>query len=52
MNINTRNIFNALFEFRPRGKFTPEENFLTEAFGYVLGATQKQLHSFRSLFWL
>lgn len=36
MNINTRNIFNALFEFRPRGKFTPEENFLTEAFAYVL----------------
>ncbi len=30
------NIFNALFEFRPRDGRTPKENFLTEAFAYVL----------------
>ena len=30
------NLFNALFEFRPRDNHTPKENFPSEAFAYVL----------------
>lgn len=30
------NLFNALFEFHPRGGHTPKENFLSEAFAYLL----------------
>jgi len=38
MTSATQNIFNALFEFHPRGERTPAENFLTEAFAYILGS--------------
>ena len=37
MTSETQNIFNALFEFRPSDGRTSEENFLTEAFAYILG---------------
>lgn len=30
------NLFSALFDFHPRGGHTPRENFLTEAFAYLL----------------
>lgn len=30
------NLFNSLFEFHPRDGHTPKENFLSEAFAYVL----------------
>ncbi|HLX61263.1 MAG TPA: hypothetical protein VKX17_08270 [Planctomycetota bacterium] len=30
------NLFKSLFEFRPRDGLTPAENFLTEAFAYIL----------------
>jgi len=36
MNDLSPNLFNALFEFHPRDGHTPKENFLTEAFAYVL----------------
>ena len=36
MNDLSPNLFNALFEFYPREGHTPKENFLSEAFAYVL----------------
>ncbi|MFH0938736.1 MAG: hypothetical protein V1899_05590 [Planctomycetota bacterium] len=30
------NLFEALFKFHPRERLTPKENFLTEAFAYIL----------------
>lgn len=36
MNDLPPNLFNALFEFHPRDGHTPKENFLSEAFAYVL----------------
>jgi hypothetical protein len=33
---DTPNLFLSLFEFHPRGTHTPKENFLTEAFAYLL----------------
>lgn len=36
MSSQSPNLFNALFEFHPRAGHTPKENFLSEAFAYVL----------------
>src|SRR5690349_4682080 len=36
MNDSSPNLFNALFQFHPREGHTPKENFLSEAFAYVL----------------
>jgi hypothetical protein len=36
MNDLSPNLFNALFKFHPREGHTPKENFLSEAFAYVL----------------
>src|SRR5438309_812833 len=36
MNHSTPNLFNALFEFHPRDGHSSKENFLSEAFAYVL----------------
>lgn len=40
MSTPAPNLFNALFDFRSRDKHTPEENFLSEAFAYVLKTSQ------------
>jgi hypothetical protein len=36
MSESPRNLFNALFDFRPREGFSPAENYLSEAFAYAL----------------
>src|SRR4051794_4164316 len=36
MNDSVPNLFESLFEFHPRVGHTPKENFLTEAFAYLL----------------
>jgi hypothetical protein len=36
MTVSPPNLFEALFEFHPREGHTPKENFLTEAFAYLL----------------
>ena len=32
----TRNLFKNLFKYRPKDSFTPEENFVTESFAFLL----------------
>ena len=34
------NLFNALFSARPRSDLTPKENFLSEAFAYILQSSE------------
>lgn len=49
MNTHGANILNALFEFHPRDGHTPEENFLTEAFVYVLRTSKSAQNAWLSL---
>lgn len=38
------NLFSSLFEFHPREGHTPKENFLTEAFAYILRTDEDVLN--------
>jgi hypothetical protein len=41
-----RNLFTSLFSYRPRDGVVPQENYLTEAFAYVLDANVKACRAF------
>jgi hypothetical protein len=48
METQLPNLFEALFQFRPRGSHTPKENFLSELFAHFLRTDQRILDAWLS----
>lgn len=49
MSDSVHNLFNALFDFRPRDNHTAKENFLSEGFAYVLKTSEPALDAWLSM---